>query len=223
MPVANLMRPMAFFLLAASSLIPCHALPCEPLVVGFHGAKVHGDMRDLLSQIKLVSQQQRSLKIQTRMFGWRDSDEERAKQYVENYNERCPRTPIVFIGHSYGADAAFDVAFYDGNTGVPDLLVTLDAVTHSAVFPRYLTNTKWINTYRRQIPAVLQALHPGAWLRFLFPDESCDAVASLGGHWGREIAADENFHAAEAEGHCDVAGLAAPARKEVMAALSGAM
>ena len=220
MAVTKPTRLMASYLLAASSLVSCYALSCEPLVVGFHGMKLHDSMYNLLQQIKLEARRKR-LGVRSKLFGWRDSDERGAEQYVKDYHKHCPRTPIVFIGHSYGGDSALDVAFRNRIIGVPDLLVTLDAVSHSALVPRYVTGTKWINIYTGQMPFLIQVVNFFTWFRFV--SDSCDAVASLGGHWAAEVSADENFYATKAKDHCDVAGLFEPARRGVIAALSGVL
>ena len=212
-------KTVAGLLLAASTLVSAQAFSCEPLVVGFHGAKSPGRMSSLLGHIRTGMREREGLNVKTVMFGWGDQSERSAERYVDDYRRRCPSLPIVFIGHSYGGDTAFDAAFYNGIIGVPDLLVTLDAVSHSAVFTRYVTGTTWINVYKGQIPFLLRLFHPVTWPISAFGD-GCDTAASFGGHWGHEGAADKNFHA-RARNHCDIRSFYEPAHGYVAKALTG--
>ena len=217
-PNTSVKKIVAGLLLAASTLVSAQALSCEPLVVGFHGAKGSGRMSGLLRKIKTEMRREEGLTVRTAHFGWRDHSERSAERYINDFHRQCPSFPIVFIGHSYGGDAAFDVAFYNGVIGVPNLLVTLDAVTHSAFLSRSVTGTMWINIYKKQVPLLVR-FHPIGWLLTMF-DDGCDMAASFGGHWGNEDAADKNIRV-RVDDHCDIRGFYKPAHGYVVKALAG--
>ena len=152
-------------------------------------------------------------------YGWMDSDEARAISDISRFLKNCPHAPIVMIGHSYGGDAAFDVAFSDLPIGVPDLLLTLDPVSHSAIIPRGFRKTIWVNTYLDNSMLLDLSSGPLMVVKLLFA--SCDSVATWGGTWGQEDEADVNIFASEADGHCDLFGLYQAAHPYVLKALSG--
>ena len=195
--------------------------PCRPLLVGFHGAKdtseVH--MNLLFTHIK----QTIHIEIDTMLFGWWDDEDSdgpgeiEAIHHIKKFERRCPSQPIVIIGHSWGGDSAFDVTLHDLKT-IPDLIVTLDAVSHMNIRSHHL-HPKWINVYVHVPPLVSAALvFPtlSCILHWLNESEAaCDCVAMVGGHWKHEDAADCNLKATQAKNHCDLFGLYKTVRHHV--------
>ena len=91
--------------------------------------------------------------------------------------ERAAGTPIVLVGHSYGADAAYHLAEALAEDDSVDLLLTLDPVStfgEGRAVPRPAGVRRWINV----------RVGSGVGL------SSCGLVGSLGGAWPAQSAAD---------------------------------
>ena len=194
------------------------AMPaCEPMVIGFHGARNPAFMQRLLDFIADALWNEKELLVHTRLFSWGDKSESDANAYVARRAKNCPqRPPVVFIGHSYGGDSALDAAA----RGEVDLLVTLDAVSLLS-WPKFYPDGRWVNAYTSQ-PSDMVALPfvilpaSAAWI--LGGNGACDLVALIGGPWGPESRANRNERVAT--GHCDVEALYKPVHSEVAKVLT---
>ena len=85
--------------------------------------------------------------------------------------------PIVLVGHSYGADAAYRLAQALAEEDSVDLLLTLDPVStfgEARAVPRPAGVRRWINV----------RVGSGVGL------SSCGIVGALGGAWAAQTAAD---------------------------------
>ena len=193
------------------------ALACKPLLVGFHGAKSPGIMRNLLYSIKSRVEDEQGVEVEHMMYGWRDEPERDATDFISEYHRKCPWSSIVLIGHSYGGDSAYDVA--NDIKWAVDLVVTLDSVSYNFE-PTEIKGVRWVNIFRDNMPVVLRFVPPIFPLSMIF-DDGCDVAASLGGVWGREEGANRNINATEESyNHCDAFGLYEPAQQEVVDALT---
>lgn len=188
-------------------------------------------MRSLLHQIEYKVELEEGVKIETRMYGWKDGPEARAKRYILDHHRRCPSYPLVLLGHSYGGDSAVDVAYPYRDIPVVDLVVTLDPVSHNFRSPD-LKRTMWVNIYRSEVPIVIAPWvdlfrGPAALINWITGSRTkqarriaCGIAATWGGHWGSESGADRNIKAKAASDHCDIFGLYEPAHKYVVKALT---
>ena len=120
---------------------------------------------------------------------------------IREYWRICPNSKVVLLGHSYGGDTAMDVAeSLKGREKV--VLVTLDPVSN---FDAYNWKNKrpksieyWINAYVEKNMCDIFAPIPIAGqlisgVYTLYTSNHLDAIASLGGKWGHEDAADVNI------------------------------
>lgn len=101
--------------------------------------------------------------------------------------EKAPDLAIFLIGHSYGGDAAYQVADRLSRAGVDvGLLVTIDPVSRSGSRGKPARVRQWVNVHAD--PAVTGR---------------CNDVADLGGRWGAAPGADFNRFGAGLD-HCKV-------------------
>ncbi len=134
-------------------------------------------------------------------YFWNVDSEELANR-IEQHHKRCPKTKIIILGHSWGGDTAMDVC-EDLQIDNSVMLITLDPVS---ICDTYNWSTKrpksinyWINSYVRKgafdsvgfVPAAGQILSfVGTYLTTF---DFNNSVASAGGKWGYEDAADVNI------------------------------
>ena len=227
---------------------------CKPLIVSFHGLDPFGAMEEAMIQLvrdieeKLRYEGANGILIEKLHVGWMDGDEKIAEEKIHMHKLQCPSHSIILIGHSWGGDAAFDVAFDESADSMwesltsfiysedkdetPDLLVTLDPVSWSAYKSRRFRYTKWVNVYvERTRWEYVKDNAKDMWEYVKDMDVKdmwegvnkvgCELATFLGGYWGSEdMAKNESIEA----NHCDVNGFyfyPEVVHKEVVAIVSG--
>jgi pimeloyl-ACP methyl ester carboxylesterase len=120
-----------------------------------------------------VSQESRYLEWTDGAFG-----RSKALRVVSQLSQRHPELPLVIVGHSYGADAAWRVVRRISRT--VSHLVTIDGVSWQTKFlgNRKPTNvSQWTNVYVTGVK------------------DRSDVIALVGGQWQQRSAADLNINA----------------------------
>jgi hypothetical protein len=132
---------------------------------------------------------------------------------IRDRRQAFPGVPVAIAGHSWGGDTGYDGAVTLSRQNVlVDLLITLDAVSKEShvqsQFARPGNVRRWVNVY---VPGVASI---------------SDAVASVGGWWGRQEGAGADNVAAprtQAVSHADAAGMLfrVPRATQALQALGG--